>query len=73
MTSSTTTDTNTENKAETFDAYSAADNGSARGFPLGYFVIRSVATGKVLDIPAHSTKDSAEGEFLSLDLLNSLH
>ncbi|PVF97969.1 hypothetical protein CPB86DRAFT_733925 [Serendipita vermifera] len=53
--------TNIEPQTEdVFDAATAAQNGSARGFPLGYFVIRSLATGKLLDVPTHSIKDGTE-------------
>jgi hypothetical protein len=45
---------------DAFDAATAAQNGSARGFPLGYFVIRSLATGKLLDVPTHSITDGTE-------------
>ena len=43
-----------------FDATSAALNGNARGFPLGYFCVRSLSTGKLLDVPTNETKDGQE-------------
>ena len=30
------------------------------GFPAGYFLIRSVATGRVLDVEGHNINDGAE-------------
>jgi hypothetical protein len=45
---------------ERFDAAAAALNGNARGFPLGYFCIRSIATGKLLDVPTNETRDGQE-------------
>jgi hypothetical protein len=53
----------TEAAAETvehFDASTAALDGNARGFPLGYFCIRSIATGKLLDVPMNETRDGQE-------------
>jgi len=45
---------------ERFDASKAALDGNARGFPLGYFCIRSIATGKLLDVPMNETRDGQE-------------
>ena len=53
------TDTSSE-IVEPFDASASAWNGNARGFPLGYFCIRSIATGKLLDVPASETQDGQE-------------
>lgn len=43
-----------------YSASSASAYGSAQGFPLGYFIIRSLATGRVLDVPASSIEDGIE-------------
>ncbi|KAG9036825.1 hypothetical protein FS842_003407 [Serendipita sp. 407] len=48
------------NTLDAFSASEAALDGSARGFPLGYFIIRSIASGKILDVPDHTTADGAE-------------
>ncbi|KAG8835604.1 hypothetical protein FRC17_002196 [Serendipita sp. 399] len=45
---------------DAFSASESAMDGSARGFPLGYFVIRSIGSGKILDVPDHATTDGAE-------------
>jgi hypothetical protein len=45
---------------ERFDASTAALDGNARGFPLGYFCIRSIATGKLLDVPMNERRDGQE-------------
>lgn len=50
----------TSTKLVSFDASAAALDGNARGFPLGYFCIRSLATGKLLDVPNTETKDGQE-------------
>ena len=41
-------------------AASASTYGSIFGFPLGYFVIRSLATGRVLDVDANQISDGTE-------------
>ena len=41
----------------TYAESSAIDN---YGFPLGYFVIRSVATERLLDVAAHNSYDGSE-------------
>lgn len=41
-------------------AASASTYGSISGFPLGYFLIRSLATGRVLDVDSNELSDSAE-------------
>ena len=45
---------------DSFDPVEAATDGNARGFPLGYFIIRSLATGKVLDVVDDGTADGTE-------------
>ena len=41
-------------------AASASAYGSIFGFPLGYFVIRSLATGRVLDVDSSHIWDGTE-------------
>ncbi|CAG7847663.1 SubName: Full=Uncharacterized protein {ECO:0000313/EMBL:CCA72491.1} [Serendipita indica DSM 11827] len=43
-----------------FDPVEAATDGNARGFPLGYFVIRSLANGRVLDVVDDGTADGTQ-------------
>ena len=41
-------------------AASASTYGSIFGFPLGYFIIRSLATGRVLDVDSNQLSDGTE-------------
>jgi hypothetical protein len=38
----------------------ASTHGSVFGFPLGYFMIRSLATGRVLDVNSSQLSDDTE-------------
>ncbi|KIM33749.1 hypothetical protein M408DRAFT_325357 [Serendipita vermifera MAFF 305830] len=50
----------TSTTSASFDASAASLNGNARGFPLDYFCIRSLATGKLLDVPTGERTDGQE-------------
>ena len=41
-------------------AASASTYGSISGFPLGYFMIRSLASGRVLDVDSNQLSDNTE-------------